>query len=170
MALSACGSKNNTDADANYNGTNGPAPVDLRNGPEAVTPEQLDEMILYADDLDAGHAVGALDYLRILAGEARGKAREVIMRKYVDLYGIVLDNHGDDLRGSINQLRDATGIDLKTVYDDFASTLRVGDQDGAGSPEEALRLQADSAKITTVNDDTQSTDTPDATITTTDPE
>lgn len=173
LFFTSCGNKNAETADVDYTATNGPAPVDLQNGPNAITPEQLDELILNADDLEAGEAVGALDYLRSLAEAARGKNREIIMRKFVDLYGIALDNHSDNLRGSINQLRGKTGVDLRAVYEDFSSTLRVGDQDGAGSPEEANKIAADSAEITTANDDAavSSTDAapsePEAVISTT---
>ncbi len=152
FCLTSCGHRNSESADVDYSATNGPAPVDYQSGPDAITPEQLDELILNADDLGAGEAAGALDYLRVLAENARGKAREEIMRKFVDLYGIVLDNHGDELRGSLNQLRGKTGVDIKEVYDDFSATLRVGDQDGAGNPDEAKKVEADSAEITTAND------------------
>ena len=151
LSLTACGNKNNGESDTSYTSANGPEPINYREGPDAVSPEQLDEMILMADDLGPAEATGALDYLHALAEEKSGKAREVIMRKFVDLYGIALDNHGDQLRGSINRLYGRTGVDLKAVYEDYSSTLRVGDNDGAGNPDEVIEQKPDSAQITTTD-------------------
>lgn len=125
-------------------------PVDLENGTDAITIEQLNELILNPDDLTPGKAVGALKMLHGQIGQSEGARREETMRKFVDLYGILMDIHGDNLRTSIRRLKSNSGVDLETIYADYAATLNVGDEIGGDAAEDAA--ETPQAEITTVND------------------
>ena len=136
VLATSCGSKNNTDESVEYTVASGDIlPVGYQNGPDRITPEQLHELILMPDDLTPGQAVGALNYLNTLIQSATGNQRDVLMREFVDFYGIVAEAHPDEVRDAIQKLKKRSGIDLKTIFDDYSLTLRVGDDDGTGDPE-----------------------------------
>lgn len=142
-------------------------PVDLEHGANAVSAEQLEEIILNPDDMTPGKAVGALKMLNTQISEATGPKREEIMRKFVDLYGIVLEIHGDNLRTAMNRLKKSSGIDIEAIYADYSTTLKVGDEVGGGDAEDTETPKAD---ITTVNETTDDAETPTETPATTQPE
>lgn len=135
-------------------------PVDFQHGANAISVQQLDQLILMPDDLTPGQAVGALKMLDDQIRGSQGAKRDETMRKFVDLYGIMLDIHGDNMRKAFKRLKERSGVDLETIYGDYSTTLIVGDEAGGGDMEEEMPQ----AEISTVNDQPseQSADQPAA--------
>lgn len=154
ILLSSCGKKSGKDAatdhpvvaDADLD------PIDYEHGANAITPDQLNEIIMMPDDLTPGQAAGALLMLSDRISGLGGTKRVENMRNFVDLYGIMIDIHGDNMRTALQRLKKNTGIDLETIYADYTSMLKVGDEAGASDPDEVQ------ATISTVNDEIESED------------
>ena len=62
------------------------------------------------------------------------------MRKFNDFFNIVLDNHGDDLRASVAKIRQRYNIDLQKIYEDYATTLAMGDEEGSGADDQSQKV------------------------------
>lgn len=155
MALptASCGSKSESDTVTVSESSSDTDPVDFNSGNRMISPKQLDELILNPDDLTSGEAVGALYYLHTLIQESTsGVKRDETMRKFVDLYGIVMDINSNNIHTAIRKLQSTKGVDLQSIYEDYRTTLQVGDDVAPGADE--LEENAADATITTVNDET----------------
>lgn len=155
MALltASCSSKNESDTVTVSESSSDTDPVDFNSGDRMISPKQLDELILNPDDLTSGEAVGALYYLHTLIQKSTNEVkRDETMRKFVDLYGIVMDINSDNIHTAIRKLQSAKGVDLQSIYEDYRTTLQVGDEIAPGADE--LEENAADATITTVNDET----------------
>lgn len=137
-------------------------PVDYENGANALSIEQLNELIMNADDLTPGQAVGALKMLNTQVNKSEGAKRDETMRQFVDLYGILLDIHGDNMKKAIKRLKDKSGVDLETIYADFAATLNVGDETGGGTEDGDVAEEAPKTEVAT-DDNSEKVEEPTAT-------
>lgn len=120
--------------------------VDYEHGMSKLTPKQLDSLAVNAiDELQPGQAVGVLMYYSDIVNDSRGSKRWETMRKYRDVYDIVLGNYGSDFRAAVDKARSEKGVDLAQIYDAYAGRLTDYD-DGSGivSTDEA---KPDSAKV-----------------------
>lgn len=154
ILLAACSRGNGADGSEVAASNSDTNPVDL----EALyTPNQLDSITNYPDDMTAGEAAGALKYLYHAVTSSSGNARAIAMRKFSDFYGIVYGNHGSTLLEALSRLNDKEGLDLKAIYDDYTNTLSVGDEAGGVNSDEVkvdtIRTFGDtiSTAIVTVN-------------------
>ncbi|MCM1292921.1 MAG: hypothetical protein NC111_03490 [Bacteroides sp.] len=162
----SCSSSNSDGSESTANASSKETdPVDYERGPEQITAGQLDQLILSPDDLTPGQAAGALKMLSTIIGQTSGTPREETMRKFVDLYGIMLDIHGDNMYEAFDKMKRTFGVDIQNLYADYSTTLKVGDDTGAGDPEEAQESEettittagdstATSTDVTTINDET----------------
>ncbi len=154
LPMVSCNSKSESDTVTATESSSDTDPVDFNSGDRMISPKQLDELILNPDDLTSGEAVGALYYLHTLIQQStNGVKRDETMRKFVDLYGIVMDINSDNIHTAIRKLQSAKGVDLQSIYEDYRTTLQVGDEVAPGADE--LDENAADATITTVNDETE---------------
>lgn len=131
LGASACGNRSKNDDGATLVVSGGGTdPVDFEHGATKIPPARLDSLINFPDEMSAGEAVGALEYIYHKVQRARGTKRMVLMRQFKDFYDISLGNHGSDLRAAIEKLRRSDTLDLAVAYDDFANVLVVGDEAG----------------------------------------
>ncbi len=87
-----------------------------------------DELALNADDLSPQQAVSVLmgfyDLHLQYSRERKMKSDMETMRKFVDVYDIVISNHGDDFRSALEATREIyPDADFITVYKDFTEKL-----------------------------------------------
>lgn len=131
LGVGSCGNGGKDDgADTMIVSGGGTDPVDFEYGARRIPSARLDSLINYPDEMSAGEAVGALEYIYHKVQGARGTKRMVLMRQFKDFYDISLGNHGSDLRAAIEKLRRRDTLDLASIYDDFANVLIVGDETG----------------------------------------
>ena len=119
----------------------------MLNGGASKMSETIDNLALNADDLEPREAVAVLvGYLEIEKEAQSSHKHKVVLetiRKFVDVYDIVISNHGDKMRDAIRRNASSTGIDLTTVASQFRNRLH-GVDEGSGT-EAAPAAPADSA-------------------------
>lgn len=125
----------------------------MLNGGASKMSETIDNLALNADDLEPREAVAVLvGYLEIEKEAQAAHKHKVVLetiRKFVDVYDIVISNHGDKMCDAIRRNASSTGIDLTTVASQFRNRLH-GVDEGSGT-------EAAPAATT----DTTATDKPD---------
>ena len=107
----------------------------MLNGGAVKMSETIDNLALNADDLEPREAVAVLvGYLEIEKNAQEANKRKLVletMRKFVDVYDIVMLNHGNDMRSAISRNASATGIDLSVIAGEFRDRLH-GVDEGSG--------------------------------------
>ncbi len=106
-------------------------PVDYDFGSQKLSKSQMDSLSNHPDEMSASEAAGALVYLYRSVEQSSGTKRLIAIRKFMDFYNIVLDNHGNDLRSSLAKVKKKQDIDLAKVYEEYASAMSGGDEGGA---------------------------------------
>lgn len=120
--------------------------ADYEHGVSKLTQRQLDSLAVNAiDELQPGQAVGVLMYYADIVNESRGGKRWETMRKFRDVYDIVLSNHGSDFRAAVDKIRLEKGVDLAKTYDVYAG--RLTDYDDASGVIVAEEVKTDSMAI-----------------------
>ena len=127
--------------------------VELDFNDPKLTKAQKDSLTNHPDEMTADEAASALVYLYQSVEQSSGAKRLVAVRKFMDFYNIVLDNHGDDLRSSLAKVKKKQDIDIAKIYEIYAPSMSSGDEGGA---------TIDDVKVDTIR-----TVTGDATIVTT---
>lgn len=96
----------------------------------------LDSMALNADDLTPRQAVGLLNgYVEIYRSSGSNRTKAVTMRKFVDVYDILIGNYGDEFRNAVSSAaNDETN--LRELYQDFRGKL-AGYDEASGAVYEA---------------------------------
>lgn len=132
VVLAACGGKKESGAVENAE------TIDLTDytpGHAVQMWDKIDSLALNADDLSPEDAVNVLlAYVEIERDESnanKAKVKRETMRKFVDVYDIVMGNYGNDFRGAIDKARRATDLDLSTIAADYRGRLSEYDE-GAG--------------------------------------
>lgn len=156
LSVQSCGSKSGDDENAQVEISSGDTdPVDFENGPNRLTPEQLDSITNFPDDRTPGEAVGALKYLYNQTEAATGTKRMEAMRKFKDFYDIVMGNHGNNFRTSIEKFKQQSGMDLTKQYEEYANILVFGDDTSGGATgdevvADTIKTIGDSTSVTVV--------------------
>lgn len=140
ISFTGCGSSDSSTGDESGSTVSETDPVDFEHGSHMLSIAQLDSITNYPDDMTAGEAAGALVYLHHSVEKSSGTKRLVAMRKFNDFFNIVLDNHGDDLRASVAKIRQRYNIDLQKIYEDYATTLAMGDEEGSGADDQSQKV------------------------------
>lgn len=140
ISFTGCGSSDSSTGDDSGSTVSETDPVDFEHGSRMLSIAQLDSITNYPDDMTAGEAAGALVYLHHSVEKSSGTKRLVAMRKFNDFFNIVLDNHGDDLRASVAKIRQRYNIDLQKIYEDYATTLAMGDEEGSGADDQSQKV------------------------------
>lgn len=115
-----------------------------------------DSMALWADDLDPKEALAVLTtFYRVhLDAQAQGNRRRDIqtMRKYLDVYDIVVGNHGNELRQLLAKVSEAdTTLNLVSAVEEFRALL--ADYDSAhGQGAEFTEEKVDTASAIPVSE------------------
>ncbi len=113
----------------------------------------LDSLALNADDLTPQQAVNLLmGYVELQRSTTSTRAKVVTMRKFVDVYDIVMNNYGDKFRA---QIRDAAGkdnINLKEVSLEYREKLSGYDEASGiiiepAAPKDSTAAVEDSASV-----------------------
>lgn len=129
-------------------------PVDYDFGDKKIDKSKMDSITNHPDEMSPGEAAGALVYLYHSVERASGTSRVIAMRKFMDFYNIVLDNHGDDLRSSIAKVSKKQNINISRIYEEYAAALSHGDEGGASIDDvkvDTIRtVSQDATSVTTV--------------------
>ena len=132
VAVTSCGS--NEGNESNQSLTEDGAITELVeldfNDPK-LTKAQKDSLTNHPDEMTADEAASALVYLYQSVEQSSGAKRLVAVRKFMDFYNIVLDNHGDDLRSSLAKVKKKQDIDIAKIYEIYAPSMSSGDEGGA---------------------------------------
>lgn len=127
----------------------------MLNGGAAKMSETIDNLALNADDLEPREAVAVLvGYLEIekeAQAAHKHKAALETIRKFVDVYDIVISNHGDKMRDAIRRNASSTGIDLTAVASQFRNRLH-GVDEGSGTEAAPAAATDSTATDQTSND------------------
>lgn len=105
--------------------------VELDFNDPKLTKVQKDSLTNHPDEMTADEAASALVYLYQSVEQSSGAKRLVAVRKFMDFYNIVLDNHGDDLRSSLAKVKKKQDIDIAKIYEIYAPSMSSGDEGGA---------------------------------------
>lgn len=105
--------------------------VELDFNDPKLTKAQKDSLTNHPDEMTADEAASALVYLYQSVEQSSGAKRLVAVRKFMDFYNIVLDNHGDDLRSSLAKVKKKQDIDIAKIYEIYAPSMSSGDEGGA---------------------------------------
>lgn len=96
----------------------------LHNAPVSV----LDSLALNADDLSPQQAVNLLNgYVEIYSNSSSAKTKAVTMRKFVDVYDILISNYGDEFRSAVSRAANED-INLRDISQDFRTKLAGYDE------------------------------------------
>ncbi|MDE7025336.1 MAG: hypothetical protein K2O88_05580 [Paramuribaculum sp.] len=106
--------------------------------PETITIEEstlshapasvLDSMALNADDLNPQQAIDLLTgYVQIYRNSSSNRTKAVTMRKFVDVYDILISNYGDDFRNAVSQAANEE-TNLRDISQEFRSKLSGYDE------------------------------------------
>lgn len=88
----------------------------------------LDSMALNADDLTPGRAVSLLNgYVEIYRNGRSSRSKAVTMRKFVDVYDILISNYGDEFRNAVSSAANDE-INLRELYQEFRGKLAGYDE------------------------------------------
>lgn len=153
VALVACGGKKENGAVENAE------TIDLTEytpGHAVQMSDKIDSLALNADDLSPEDAVNVLlAYVEIERDESNAnktKVKRETMRKFADVYDIVMGNYGNEFRAAIDKARRTTELDLSAIVTDYRERLAEYDE-GAGietapisQKEKADSVIADSTK------------------------
>lgn len=103
---------------------------ELAHAPSSV----LDSLALNADDLTPAQAVNLLlGYVDIQKNATSFRTKIITMRKFVDVYDIVMNNYGDEFRSVIRKAADRdNGVDLKEISLEFRDKL-ANYEEGSGT-------------------------------------
>lgn len=120
--------------------------------------QAIDDMALNADDLSPKQAVSVLiGYYEIqtqYAAEHRTKQSLETMRNFVDVYDIVMSNHGNDFKKALSSTSQVfPDVDFTQVYQTYVDKLS-GYEGGTPSPE---ALATDTAGMPTTPADSMTT-------------
>lgn len=119
----------------------------LHNAPVSV----LDSLALNADDLSPQQAVNLLNgYVEIYRNSSSAKTKAVTMRKFVDVYDILISNYGDEFRAAVSRAANED-INLRDISQDFRTKL-AGYDEASGQV-----YDAPAPKDTTVVSETDTT-------------
>lgn len=131
LSLAACGSKN-TDSSATTEVTDIDV-TEFTNGHASEHSAEIDSLALNADELTADEGarvlIGYYEMAKESSEAGRQKTTMETMRKFVDVYDIVLGNHGNDFRNAIAKLRSI--VDLAATATEYRERLADYDS-GAG--------------------------------------
>lgn len=121
--------------------------ISLHNAPVSV----LDSLALNADDLSPQQAVSLLNgYVEIYRNSSSAKTKAVTMRKFVDVYDILISNYGDEFRAAVSRAANED-INLRDISQDFRTKL-AGYDEASGQV-----YDAPAPKDTTVVSETDTT-------------
>ena len=132
VAVTSCGSNEGNESNqslAEDGAINELVELDF-NDPK-FTKAQKDSLTNHPDEMTADEAASALVYLYQSVEQSSGAKRLVAVRKFMDFYNIVLDNHGDDLRSSLAKVKKKQDIDIAKIYEIYAPSMSSGDEGGA---------------------------------------
>lgn len=88
----------------------------------------LDSMALNADDLTPQQAVNLLTgYVEIYRNSSSAKTKAVTMRKFVDVYDILISNYGDEFRNAVSSAANEE-TNLRDISQDFRTKLAGYDE------------------------------------------
>lgn len=88
----------------------------------------LDSMALNADDLTPQQAVNLLTgYVEIYRNSSSAKTKAVTMRKFVDVYDILISNYGDEFRNAVSRAANEE-TNLRDISQDFRTKLAGYDE------------------------------------------
>ncbi len=88
----------------------------------------LDSMALNADDLTPRRAVSLLNgYVEIYRNSRSSRSKAVTMRKFVDVYDILISNYGDEFRNAVSSAANDE-INLRELYQEFRGKLAGYDE------------------------------------------
>lgn len=150
VALTACGGKGDKGA---ADDTETLDLTDYTPGHAVQMSDKIDSLALNADDLSPEDAVNVLlAYVEIeqfADNESATKKKRETMRKFTDVYDIVMGNHGNDFRAAIDKARRSTDVDLTTIASAYRE--RLADYDEGAGIESAPVVQKE--KIDTVTAD-----------------
>lgn len=156
VALVACGGKKENGAVENAE------TIDLTEytpGHAVQMSDKIDSLALNADDLSPDDAVNVLlAYVEIERDESnanKAKVKRETMRKFADVYDIVMGNYGNEFRAAIDKARRTTELDLSAIAADYRE--RLSDYDEGAGIESAPAAQKEKAD-TTVSDSTKMAD------------
>lgn len=88
----------------------------------------LDSMALNADDLTPSRAVSLLNgYVEIYRNSGSTRSKAVTMRKFVDVYDILISNYGDEFRNAVSSAA-SEETNLRELYQEFRGKLAGYDE------------------------------------------
>lgn len=88
----------------------------------------LDSMALNADDLTPRRAVSLLNgYVEIYRNGRSSRSKAVTMRKFVDVYDILISNYGDEFRNAVSSAA-SEETNLRELYQEFRGKLAGYDE------------------------------------------
>lgn len=88
----------------------------------------LDSMALNADDLTPRRAVSLLNgYVEIYRNSGSSRSKAVTMRKFVDVYDILISNYGDEFRNAVSSAA-SEETNLRELYQEFRGKLAGYDE------------------------------------------
>lgn len=88
----------------------------------------LDSMALNADDLTPRRAVSLLNgYVEIYRNSRSSRSKAVTMRKFVDVYDILISNYGDEFRNAVSSAA-SEETNLRELYQEFRGKLAGYDE------------------------------------------
>ncbi len=88
----------------------------------------LDSMALNADDLTPRRAVSLLNgYVEIYRNSRSSRSKAVTMRKFVDVYDILISNYGDEFRNAVSSAANEE-TNLRELYQEFRGKLAGYDE------------------------------------------
>lgn len=145
-ALYSCGGGDNggTDVTSVSNGEQEyvPDPHD-----DDFSVQQLDSMaVASVDYLTPGQAARVLTYYSELIEKGSSKVRWETMRKFKDVYNIVLSNNRSTFHSALKNNKRTTGVDLEALYEQYDGKLTSYDEGSGVAPSENSGV--DSVKIT----------------------
>lgn len=109
--------------------------------------QQLDSMaVASVDYLTPGQAARVLTYYSELIDKGSSKARWETMRKFKDVYNIVLSNNRSTFHSALKSNKRTTGVDLEALYEQYDGKLTSYDEGSGVAPSENSGV--DSVKIT----------------------
>lgn len=109
--------------------------------------QQLDSMAVTAVDyLTPGQAARVLTYYSELIDKGSSKVRWETMRKFKDVYNIVLSNNRSTFHSALKNNKHTTGVDIEALYEEYDGKLNSYDEGSGVAASENTGV--DSVKIT----------------------
>lgn len=151
--LCSCSSKSDN-SETSATETTSTEETSLLHAPASV----LDSLALNADDLSPQQAVNLLNgYVEIYRNSPSSKTKAITMRKFVDVYDILISNYGDEFRNAVSRAAN-DDINLRDISQDFRSKL-AGYDEASGqvydAPAPKDTTQQAEADTTAMSSDTQ---------------